>query len=237
MSADLPASSEAGGPFPQLGVSMDPVFPDDAVEVCRVLGAWGVKGWIKIQPFSLDPQALFSTKRWFLQAPPEAAVPLVSALAAHPVLKVIQAREHGEVVVATVQDLQGRDAAEALRGARVFVSRASFPTAAEGEYYWVDLIGLTVVNRDGVVLGEVAGLMETGAHDVLRVRPAAPRPVDAPPASQGSAGRASKPGSAGMAGRGAAAAPQECLIPFVAAYVIGVDLTQRRITVDWGLDY
>ena len=144
---------------------------------------------------------------------------------------------HGEVVVATVQDLQGRDAAEALRGARVFVSRASFPTAAEGEYYWVDLIGLTVVNREGVVLGEVAGLMETGAHDVLRVRPAAPQPVDAPPASQGSAGRASKPGSAGMVGRGAAAAPQECLIPFVAAYVIGVDLAQRRITVDWGLDY
>jgi 16S rRNA processing protein RimM len=219
---------------------MDPVFPDDAVEVGRVLGAWGVKGWIKVQPFSLDPQALFSTKRWFLQAPPEAAGPLVSALAAHPFLKVIQAREHGEVVVATVQDLQGRDAAEALRGARVFVSRASFPTAGEGEYYWVDLIGLTVVNREGVVLGEVAGLMETGAHDVLRVRPMAAQQADAPPASGGSAGRAGRSGSegsAGAVGRAAAAAPQECLIPFVAAYVTGVDLAQRRITVDWGLDY
>ena len=219
---------------------MDPVFPDDAVEVGRVLGAWGVKGWIKVQPFSLDPQALFSTKRWFLQAPPEAAAPLVSALAAHPFLKVIQAREHGEVVVATVQDLQGRDAAEALRGARVFVSRASFPTAGEGEYYWVDLIGLTVVNREGVVLGEVAGLMETGAHDVLWVRPMAAQQADAPPASGGSAGRAGRSGSegsAGAVGRAAAAAPQECLIPFVAAYVTGVDLAQRRITVDWGLDY
>jgi 16S rRNA processing protein RimM len=219
---------------------MDSVFPDDAVEVGRVLGAWGVKGWIKVQPFSLDPQALFSTKRWFLQSPPEAAAPLVSALAAHPSLKVIQAREHGEVVVATVQDLQGRDAAEALRGARVFVSRAGFPTAGEGEYYWVDLIGLTVVNREGVVLGEVAGLMETGAHDVLRVRPVAAQQADAPPASRGSAGRAGSSGSegsAGAVGRAAAAAPQECLIPFVAAYVTGVDLAQRLITVDWGLDY
>jgi 16S rRNA processing protein RimM len=91
----------------------------------------------------------------------------------------------------------------------VYVSRASFPSAAEGEYYWVDLIGLTVVNRQGAVLGEVVGLMETGTHDVLRVQP---------------------PG-------GGVTQPQECLIPFVAVYVDGVDLAQRRITVDWGLDY
>ena len=216
---------------------MDIPFPDDAVEVGRVLGAWGVKGWIKIQPFSLDPQALFSTKRWFLQAPQEAAAPLVSALAKHPLLKVIQAKEHGDVVVADVQDLQGRDAAEALRGARVFVSRASFPTAGQGEYYWVDLIGLAVVNREGVVLGDVVGLMETGAHDVLRVRPAASQGVDASAVSEGSPARAGKKGSAGSASKSAAAAPSECLIPFVAAYVTGVDLAQRLITVDWGLDY
>ena len=216
---------------------MDMAFPDDAVEVGRILGAWGVKGWIKVQPFSLDPQALFSTKRWFLQAPEEAAAPLVSALAAHPCLKVTQAKEHGDVVVATVQDLQGRDAAEALRGARVFVSRASFPTAGEGEFYWVDLIGLTVVNRQGIVLGDVVGLMETGAHDVLRVRPAASRGGDASGISQGSAGRAGRKASVRSADRAAAAAPSECLIPFVAAYVSGVDLAQRQITVDWGLDY
>ena len=216
---------------------MDTPFPDDAVEVGRILGAWGVKGLIKVQPFSSDPQALFSTKRWFLQAPQEAAAPLVSALAAHPLLKVIQAKEHGEVVVATVQDLQGRDAAQALRGARVFVSRASFPTAGQGEYYWVDLIGLTVVNRQGVVLGDVVGLMETGAHDVLRVRPAASQGADASAVSEGSTGRAGKKGSAGSADRAAVAAPSECFIPFVAAYVTGVDLAQRLITVDWGLDY
>jgi 16S rRNA processing protein RimM len=216
---------------------MDTPFPDDAVEVGRILGAWGVKGLIKVQPFSSDPQALFSTKRWFLKAPQEAAAPLVSALAAHTLLKVIQAKEHGEVVVATVQDLQGRDAAQALRGARVFVSRASFPTAGQGEYYWVDLIGLTVVNRQGVVLGDVVGLMETGAHDVLRIRPAASQGGDASAVSEGSTGRAGKKGSAGSADRAAVAAASECLIPFVAASVTGVDLAQRLITVDWGLDY
>ena len=216
---------------------MDTSFPDDAVEVGHILGAWGVKGWIKVQPFSLDPQALFSTKRWFLQAPEAAAAPLVSALAAHPLLKVTQAREHGEVVVATVQDLQGRDAAQALRGARVFVSRASFPAAGEGEYYWVDLIGLTVVNLQGVVLGDVVGLIETGAHDVLRVRRGASQHPEASSGSEGLVGWAGRKGSAGSAHRREAAAPPECLIPFVAAYVNGVDLAQRRITVDWGLDY
>jgi 16S rRNA processing protein RimM len=188
---------------------MELPFPDDAVEVGRVAGAWGVKGWIKVQPFSLDPQALFSTKRWFLRAPVGASAAALAACAAHPVLKLTHAKEHGDGVVASVQGLEGRDAAEALRDARVFVSRASFPTAAQDEYYWVDLIGLTVVNRQGEVLGEVVGLMETGTHDVLRVQP---------------------PGDG-------TSKPQECLIPFVEVYVDGVDLAQRRITVDWGLDY
>jgi len=52
----------------------------------------------------------------------------------------------------------------------VFVSRASFPTPDEDEFYWVDLIGLSVRNRQEALLGEVVGLLETGPHCVLRVR-------------------------------------------------------------------
>ena len=126
-------------------------------------------------------------------------------------LRVLQAREHGDGVVATVQELEDRDAAEALKGARVFVSRASFPTPEEGEFYWVDLIGLTVVNRQGEVLGDVVGLLETGPHDVLRI---APPGLDKP-----------------------VKADQERLVPFVSAFVDEVSLAERRITVDWGLDY
>ncbi len=127
------------------------------------------------------------------------------------------------MVIASIQGLEDRDAAEALRGGRVFVSRASFPTAMEGEYYWVDLIGLNVANRQGLVLGEVVGLMETGAHDVLRILPPA---------------MASEPAAvAPTKGARKNADPEELLIPFVAAYVDGVDMAARRITVDWGLDY
>lgn len=198
----------------------EPPFPADAVEVGRIAGAWGVKGWFKVEPFSADPQALFSSRRWFLKpAPaPVPASPAVQAakqsqpgvgLAAGAVslpamLRITQAREHGDGVVASARDIDDRQAAQALRGARVFVSRASFPTAGEGEYYWVDLIGLDVVNRADEKLGSVAGLIETGAHCVLRVQ------------ADGAAER---------------------LIPFVAAYVDEVDLAQRRIRVDWGADY
>ena len=66
--------------------------------------------------------------------------------------------------------LADRDAAQALRGGRLFIARSSFPTAGSDEFYWVDLIGAQVFNRDGVLLGEVAGLIDNGAHSVLQVR-------------------------------------------------------------------
>jgi 16S rRNA processing protein RimM len=143
-------------------------FPDDAVEVGRITGAWGVKGWVRVDPYAADPQALYSTKRWFLRPPDP--LPAGPVMAWPTLLRVVQAREHGSSVVAAVQGVEDRSAAQALRGARVYVSRASFPTPDAGEYYWVDLIGLAVVNRQGETLGEVEGLLETGAHAVLRVR-------------------------------------------------------------------
>jgi 16S rRNA processing protein RimM len=190
----------------------DAPLPADAVEVGKVIGAWGIKGALKVKPFAADPQALFSSKRWFLQ-PPEGPRPAGARTAAAwpSLLRVVQAREQGEGVVATVQDIDDRDAAQALAGARVFVPRTSFPTPDEGEFYWVDLIGLAVFNRAGLDLGSVVGLIETGPHCVLRVQPATPE--------------------------GAADAPEERLIPFVDAYVDGVDLPGRRISVDWDADY
>lgn len=182
----------------------DVEFPADAVEVARILDGWGIKGWIRVQPFAKDPQALFSSRRWFLK-PPEVTAARPAALATADLpdfLRVIEAREHGDGVVASVRDVNDRSAADALRGARIFVSRGSFPSVGEDEFYWVDLIGLQVNNRDGVLLGEVSGLIDNGVHSVLRVQ-----------------------------------GESERLIPFVAAYIDGVDLKARQIRVDWGLDY
>jgi 16S rRNA processing protein RimM len=182
-------------------------WPEDAVEVGLIVDAWGIKGALKVLPFSSDPQALFSSRRWHLRPPPgrPAAAPRIPA-----VLRVTSAREHGDVIVATVQDVVDRNAAEALMGSRVFVSRASFPSVGKDEFYWVDLIGLEVVNRSGESLGKVADLLDSGAQTVLRAVTATAGP-DQPEV--------------------------ERLIPFVAAYVDDVDLERRCIVVDWGLDY
>lgn len=137
----------------------DEAWPADAVEVGVVLGAWSIKGGFKVQPHAADPQALFATKRWWLR----------EGSGAQRLLKIVQAREQGGSIVASAQEVLERNAAEALRGARVFISRTSFPSAGEDEYYWVDLIGLAVLNREGEALGQVADLIDTGVHSVLRV--------------------------------------------------------------------
>ena len=184
-----------------------PSWPADAVEVGRILGAWGLKGGLRVKPFAADPQALFSSKRWFLQPPERPRPPGAGVAPRWPtLLRVVSAREQSDTVVATVHNLEDRDQAEALKGGRVFVSRASFPTPGPDEFYWVDLLGLAVVNREAQALGEVVGLIETGPHCVLRVR--SPE-----------------------------AAAEERLIPFVGAYVDAVDRQARRITVDWPADF
>jgi 16S rRNA processing protein RimM len=195
------------------GGQSEPPFPDDAVEVGRVTGAWGIQGGIRVAPFSKDPQALFASRTWFV-LPPETPVagprPAVAPLPR--LLTVTRAREQGDAVVATAKELPDRNAAEAMKGARIFVARSSFPTVGDGEFYWIDLIGLDVVNRQGEALGTVAGLIDTGPHSVLRIaRPDAP--ADAAPDAA------------------------ERLIPFVAAFIDAVSLDDKRITVDWGLDY
>ena len=206
----------------------DVSWPEDAIEVGRILGAWGIKGGIKVLPFAADPQALISSKRWFLK-PAESAKPSSAAASANPlkppsvsrktpaqlaalaapmpaVLNVKGVRDQGDAIVCTAPEIADRDAAEAMKGVRVFVSRASFPKTDDGEFYWIDLIGLAVVNREQVALGDVVGLIDTGPHCVLRVQPAD-------------------------------AAAEERLIPFVEAFVDSVDMPGRRILVDWGLDY
>ena len=178
-------------------------LPADAVEVGRVLDAWGIKGWFKVLPHSASPEALFSSKRWYLQPSERGAKTFSGTL----LLRVREAKEHSDSVVASAHDIDDRDAAEALRGARIFIPRSSFPTADDDEYYWVDLIGLSVVNREGVVLGEVKDLLSTGPQTVLVV---------------------------GAQEEGKSV---ERMIPFVSVYIDAVDLPGRRITVDWQADY
>lgn len=179
-------------------------LPADAIEVGRILDAWGIKGWFKVLPYSASPEALFTSKRWFL-LPSERGAKAFEGVVR---LAIKEAKEHSDAVVATSHEVVDRSAAEALRGARIFIARSSFPTPDKDEYYWVDLLGLEVYNREGVHLGQVHDLQSTGPQTVLIIAWTDP---DGKPA--------------------------ERMIPFVSAFVDGVDLAARRISVDWQADY
>jgi 16S rRNA processing protein RimM len=218
LSASLPLPPEV---MPDVLTDGTP-WPADAIEVGKVVDAWGIKGGIKVAPFSSDPQALFGAKRWFVlpplllavarpraaAAPSRVGAPM-AGLAGPSALKVKTAKEQGDVIVATVDGIEDRNAAEALKGVRIFVSRSAFPAPDEDEYYWIDLIGLDVLTPQGQALGRVMGLLETGPHCVLRCQPA---DVDGQPSP-------------------------ERLIPFVGAYIQRVSLAERVIVADWGFDY
>ena len=188
----------------ELPVLQPATLPADAVEVGRIGEAWGIKGWFKIVPYSNDPEALYQVEQWYLQPAERGAKSFFTGTV---LLTVKQARAHSDSVVATALEIPDRNGAEALRGARIFISRASFPKAAEDEYYWVDLMGLNVVNREGVSLGTVKDLLPTGPQTTLVLV----EEVDGK--------------------------PLERMIPFVSAFVDKVDIAGGQITVDWQPDY
>ena len=173
--------------------------PADLVLVGYVSGAYGLNGWVRIKPYASDADALLTARTWWLDKPTLHDVDM------------LQAKMHSGDVVAQLMGVAGREAAEALRGTAVHISRARFPALSEDEFYWVDLIGLAVENLEGQELGQVADMMDNGAHPILRVAPVQVIVPTGPTA--------------------------EILIPFVDRFVRQVDLAGKKIIVDWGLDY
>lgn len=129
--------------------------------VGRVAGAYGVRGWLKVACFgSARDSALPHAAHWYLSGRPDVdAAPRAAR----------QARVHGAHVVAQLDGIASREAAEALKGAEVSVSRSAFPPLPEGEFYWVDLIGCRVESPRGTDLGVVSALADHGAHALLSV--------------------------------------------------------------------
>ena len=126
--------------------------------IARVAGAFGVRGEIKLQSFTDPDMAALRYQPW--------------RLVHRGVEREVQGargRATNKGVVATLPGIDDRDAAEALTGAEVWVDRAQLPAPKPGEYYWVDLEGLKVVNLEGTVLGTVSHLLNTGSNDILSV--------------------------------------------------------------------
>ena len=124
----------------------------------RVLGAFGVRGEVKLQSFTDPVSTLMRYQPWIL-----------SHGGVEREISGARGRETNKGMVATLPGIEDRDAAQALAGADVYVLRSRLPAPKPGEYYWVDLEGLEVVNREGVPLGRVSHLFETGSNQVIVV--------------------------------------------------------------------
>ncbi len=183
--------------------------PPDLVLVGHVTGAYGIKGWVRIRPYSQDADALLGARTWWLNKPEMRDV------------QVMQSRLHVDEVVAQLMGVADRNAAEGLKGATVQIRRSHFPALDNNEFYWVDLVGLRVENVRGEVLGRVIELMDNGAHPILVVQAEAVQ-ADAVQAEP----------SGGDDGK-----PKQWLIPFVEHFVPTVDMAGKRIVVDWEKDY
>ena len=123
----------------------------------RIHGAFGVRGELKLESFSDPPDAIFRYRPWTLRTAQGAERELGGA----------RGRNTAKGIVMQMPGVDDRDAAEALRGSEIHVPRSALPSPKPGQYYWVDLEGLRVVNTDGVDFGTVSHLFSTGANDVL----------------------------------------------------------------------
>ena len=167
------------------------------VPVGKVSGLFGVKGWVKIFSNTQPRENILTYSPWFLKRDGQWQE-----------FKLVAGKPHGKGVIAQLSGCHDRDIAAELIGSEIAIKREQLPEAAMGEYYWSDLKGLTVMNIEGIELGKVDSMLETGANDVMIVH--------------------------GVGDKG----KRERLIPFVTEEVVHeVNLAKGFITVDWDADF
>ncbi|MEW8508621.1 MAG: ribosome maturation factor RimM [Candidatus Thiodiazotropha sp.] len=132
---------------------------DELIIMGRVSGLFGVRGWLKVYSHTSPKEGITRYKEWYLRQAGDWRR-----------YRVVTGHRQGRGVVAQLQGIDDRDLAAPLVNCEIAVQREQLPALQSGEYYWTDLQGLRVVNLEGVELGVVSHLFETGANDVLVVR-------------------------------------------------------------------
>lgn len=133
--------------------------PARQIEIGRIVGVFGIRGWLKVESYTDPLEGILDYAEWHLERPGMAGN-----------WRVREGRRHGRRVVASLEQIEDRDAAQRLVGARIAVGREQLPPLAPREYYRADLIGLRVVNARGVELGRVVHFIDGPAHPLMVVR-------------------------------------------------------------------
>jgi len=128
----------------------------DTVVVGRVLGPWGVQGWVQVYSWTDPPEALFDYRPWLLGEQQRAT-------------EVVEWRRSGQRLVARLASVDTPESAAGLSEQLIAVTRDQLAQPEPGSYYWHDLIGLEVINLEDYRWGPVTRILPTGAHDVMEI--------------------------------------------------------------------
>ncbi len=170
----------------------------DEVLLGKITSIFGIKGWVKVYSYTDPMENLLAYPQWILRHQGKTFT-----------VKKADGRRQGKGLVAKLEGYSTPEEAKTLAGAQILLEKKELPDLPAGEFYWNQLIGLQVVNCQGQLYGRVDYLMETGANDVLVVKPI-----------KGSLDR------------------QERLIPWLQPEVIKqVDLESGILSVDWDADF
>jgi 16S rRNA processing protein RimM len=180
----------------------------------RVVAPYGVYGWVKVKPDTEVIDGLFDYDTWWLGKENQWRE-----------VEVETAKVHADLLLVKLAGIEDRDMAVKLKGQLVAVPRSELPDLdSEDEYYWSDLISLTVTNTKGIILGVIVDVFETGANDVIVVR-----------AEQEAVSAA--PNDTRLDKTKKVAKPEEKLLPFIADVVLKVDLQAKSMLVEWDADF
>ncbi|MGZ5028349.1 MAG: ribosome maturation factor RimM, partial [Methylobacter sp.] len=116
-------------------------------------------GWVKVFSFTDPRENILTYSPWLLKKGDETKT-----------IDVVDGQMQSKTIVARLDGINDRDQAASLTGWDIFITQGQLPKAAKGEYYWSELIGLAVETIDGVQLGVIDSLLETGANDVIIVQ-------------------------------------------------------------------
>jgi 16S rRNA processing protein RimM len=132
---------------------------DEFIAIGKVGASYGVKGWVKIHSFTEWASNMLEYTPWYFQDKN-----------GWQLAKIVDGREHGKIVIVKVAGYDAPEQSRLLTGTIIGIKRSQLPTLKKDEYYWRDLEGLTVIDREGRILGTVTHLLETGSNDVLVIK-------------------------------------------------------------------
>ncbi len=132
---------------------------DTKVSIGHFAGCFGVKGWVKVFSYTEPKENILAYSPWILIEQGKFIE-----------FKVIEGSRHGKTLVAHLDGIESREDAAKYTGQELYINRGQLPEIEQDEYYWADLIGLTVLTVNNINLGRIDSLIETGANDVLVVK-------------------------------------------------------------------